>query len=50
MKKSAVIVCNNKYVGKAIIALKIFKEKNSDFDLFILGTKFSKTSNLYFIL
>lgn len=47
MKKSAVIVCNNKYVGKAIIALKIFKEKNSDFDLFILGTKFSKTSNHY---
>ena len=45
MKKSSVIICNNNYIGKAIVSLKLFKSKNQDYDLFIFGTVFSKLSH-----
>lgn len=44
MKKASIIVCNDGYVAKAIVSLKVFKSKNNDYDLFILGTVFSKES------
>ncbi len=45
MKKASIIVCNNEYVAKAIVSLKVFKSKNNNYDLFVLGTKFSKESH-----
>ena len=47
IKKSVIIICNDKYIGKAIVSLKNFESKNSEYDMFILGTKFSKTSHMY---
>jgi len=44
LKKSVIIICNNDYIGQAIVSLRIFKSKNNDYDMFILGTKFSKKS------
>ena len=45
MKKASIIICNNNYIAKAIVSLKLFKSKNQDYDLYILGTVFSKISH-----
>ena len=38
LKKAVFITCDNKYIPLAIIALKCFKNKNKNYDMFIIGT------------
>jgi len=40
MKCAVFINCNQKYVGLSIISLKCFVNKNPNYDMFIIGTKF----------
>lgn len=47
IKRSVVIICDDNYIGKAIVSLNIFKSKNSEYDMYIIGTSFSKPSINY---
>nr|QBK89378.1 MAG: polysaccharide pyruvyl transferase [Mimivirus LCMiAC02] len=44
LKLSVFITCDNKYVPLSIISLKCFTKKNSNYDMFIIGTTFTNES------
>ena len=41
MKNCVIISCNNNYVPKSIVSLKQFSSVNKNYDMFIIGTKFT---------
>jgi hypothetical protein len=39
MKNCVIICCDNNYIPQSIISLKLFEKYNSNYDLYIIGTK-----------